>query len=80
MTIFCTLLGHSIFSWALKYVSAAFVSTAKLAEPVFSAIMAVVLFSEIPKFNQVGGGIIVLAGILLYLLTKNGVQMQKTTQ
>lgn len=76
MTIFCTLLGHSIFSWALKYVSAAFVSTAKLAEPVFSALMAVVLFSEIPQINQIGGGVIVLAGILLYLRTKDSVSIQ----
>ncbi|MGN1014505.1 MAG: DMT family transporter [Butyricicoccus sp.] len=73
MTIFSTLLGHSIFSWALKFASAAFVSTAKLAEPVFSAIMAVVLFSEVPKLNQIGGGVIVLAGILLYLRTKDSV-------
>ncbi len=34
-TVICTLLGLSVFSWGLKYLNAAFISTAKLAEPVF---------------------------------------------
>lgn len=67
----CTLLGHNVFSWALKYVSAAYVSTAKLAEPVFAAGMAVVLFREVPMSNQVIGGMVIIAGIGLYLLAKD---------
>ena len=34
LSIFSTLLGHSIFSWCLRYLSPAFVSASKLCEPV----------------------------------------------
>lgn len=70
MAVCCTLLGHSIFSWALRYISPAFVSTAKLLEPVFATIMGILLFSEIPRVNQVIGGVIVIGGILIYMFTK----------
>lgn len=71
MVVCCTLLGHSVFSWGLKYVSAAYISTAKLGEPVFATIMGVLLFSELPRVNQFFGGVIVLGGIILFLLTKD---------
>lgn len=70
MAVFCTLLGHSIFSWGLKYVSAAFISMAKLGEPVGATIMAIFLFGELPQLNQVVGGAIVIAGIAAYLFAK----------
>ena len=41
-------MGHSIFSWCLKYISPAFVSAAKLCEPVFAAVAAYFLFREAP--------------------------------
>ena len=50
MAVVCTLLGHNIFSWGLKYLNTATVSTIKLAEPVFSALLAVLFFHEIPPF------------------------------
>lgn len=67
MTVFCTLLGHSLFSYSLAFVSPAFVSMAKLGEPVFSAILAVFLFSEVPGGMQIAGGIAVIMGIMLYI-------------
>ena len=36
LAVFCTLLGHSVFSWGLKYEKASFVAMAKLLEPVFA--------------------------------------------
>ena len=77
MAVFCTLLGHSIFSWGLKYISAAFISMSKLGEPVFATIMAIFLFSEIPQVNQVVGGLIVIAGIAMYLFTKESADSGK---
>ena len=44
-------------------------STVKLAEPVFAAAAAFVIFAEMPGMLQLAGGIIVLAGVYLY--TKN---------
>ncbi|MBQ8932840.1 MAG: DMT family transporter [Lachnospiraceae bacterium] len=70
-TVICTLLGLSVFSWGLKYLNAAFISTAKLAEPVFSSILALIIFHEIPPVTTVIGGIVVISGILLYLRQKN---------
>jgi drug/metabolite transporter (DMT)-like permease len=64
--VFSTILGHSIFSWCLKYFSPAFVSASKLCEPVVAAIMAAILFSEIPAPLQILGGIIVILGVYLY--------------
>ena len=66
MAVFCTLLGHSVFSWGLKYESAAFISTAKLLEPVFAGILGVLLFREIPKLQVIIGGCIVILGVYVY--------------
>ena len=64
--VFSTILGHSIFSWCLKFFSPAFVSASKLCEPVVAALVAAVVFSEIPKPLQIFGGIIVIIGVYLY--------------
>lgn len=66
MAVFCTLLGHSVFSWGLKYESAAFISTAKLLEPVFAAILGLLLFKEIPKNQVILGGSFVILGVYVY--------------
>jgi len=67
MTVFCTLLGHSLFSYSLAYVSPAFVSMAKLGEPVFSALLAIFLFAEVPGALQIAGGLTVILGIMFYI-------------
>lgn len=64
--ISCTLLGHSVFSWCLKYLSPSYVSSAKLLEPVFASILAVFIYREIPSLLQIAGGIIVIGGVYLY--------------
>ena len=66
LAIFSTILGHSIFSWCLKYFSPSFVSASKLCEPVVAAFFAVFLFQEIPALLQVVGGVLILSGVLFY--------------
>ena len=66
LAVFSTILGHSIFSWCLKFFSPAFVSASKLCEPVVAAILAGFLFSEIPNWIQVAGGVLILGGVLWY--------------
>lgn len=66
LTLFCTLLGHSVFSWGLKYESPAYVSTVKLLEPVFATLLGLVVFREIPTVTVVLGGAVVIAGIVWY--------------
>ena len=66
MAILCTLMGHSVFSWGLKYLPPAFISTAKLLEPVFASLLGLVLFREIPGTLTILGGIIIMIAIALY--------------
>ena len=66
LSVFSTILGHSIFSWCLKYFSPSFVSASKLCEPVVAAIAAIFLFGEMPVFLQVAGSILILGGVLYY--------------
>lgn len=66
LAVFSTLLGHSIFSWCLKYFSPAFVSASKLCEPVVAAVFAALLFEEIPTPLQLLGCAAVLVGVFRY--------------
>lgn len=66
MAVFCTLLGHSVFSWGLKYLPPAFISTVKLLEPVFASVWGLLLFAERPGFQVILGGGVILLGIGLY--------------
>ena len=66
LAVFSTILGHSIFSWCLKYFSPAFVSASKLCEPVVAAALAGFLFGELPGTVQIFGGILILGGVLWY--------------
>ena len=66
LAVFSTILGHSIFSWCLKYFSPSFVSASKLCEPVVAAVFAVFLFGELPGWLQITGGVLILGGVLWY--------------
>ncbi len=66
LALFSTILGHSIFSWCLKFFSPAFVSASKLSEPVVAGIFAAFLFGEIPTLTQLAGGALILGGVLYY--------------
>lgn len=66
MAVFCTLLGHTVFNWGIKFISALFISTAKMLEPVFSCILGFFLFAETPALTQLLGGVVVTAGIYVY--------------
>ena len=67
LAVFCTLLGHSIFSWGLRYEKASFISTVKLLEPVFASLMAAIIFYEIPSQSSVIGGLLIIVGIVTYI-------------
>ena len=66
LALFSTVLGHSIFSWCLKYFSPAFVSASKLCEPVVAAVLAAFLFGEMPTAPQLFGAALILGGVLYY--------------
>lgn len=66
LAVFSTILGHSVFSWCLKFFSPSFVSASKLCEPVAAAILAGFLFAEIPNMLQLFGGALILGGVYTY--------------
>lgn len=72
LAVFSTILGHSIFSWCLKYFSPAFVSASKLCEPVAAAILAAFLFAEYPDPVQIAGSSLILGGVLVYSRFEEG--------
>ena len=69
LAVLCTLLGHSIFSWGLKYESASFISVVKLLEPVFASLLGILLFREMPAVTSVAGGILIIGGIVLCIVS-----------
>lgn len=68
LALFPTLLGHSVFNWALKYLKPSFISAMILGEPVGAGLLAVIFFAEFPTLITIIGGLIILCS--LYLLVK----------
>jgi drug/metabolite transporter (DMT)-like permease len=58
------LLGHSTYNWALRYISAAYVSISLLGEPIGSTFLAYFLLNETPTALKIIGAILILAGIV----------------
>lgn len=69
LAIVPTLMGHSFFSYALKYVKAAFISTAVLFEPVLTILLAVIIFKEYPDIIQMIGSGVILVSLGVYTVT-----------
>lgn len=63
-----TLLGHSVFNWALRYVKATVVSVSILGEPVGATILAYFIFAETPALLQALGGAVIIGGISLFIV------------
>lgn len=63
------LIGHSTVNWALKYLSASFVSVALLGEPISATLLALLFLGEAPSVLEMGGGVLILVGI--YLATRS---------
>ncbi len=71
LALFCTILGHTLFSWCMKYLAASVVSLSVLGEPVIAAMVAFFLFGESFSLGQFIGSIIVLISIFGYLYEEN---------
>lgn len=72
LALFSTIMGHSIFSWCLRFLSPSFVSASKLCIPVVSAVLALIVFGEIPTALQILGCVIILGGMLWYYSIESG--------
>lgn len=67
LAVIPTLFGHTVFNWALQYVPASIVSVSVLGEPVGSVLLALLLLGEVPAAVQIGGGLLILLGIGVFL-------------
>ncbi|MDV6378945.1 DMT family transporter [Sporosarcina sp. GW1-11] len=68
LAILPNLLGHTLFNWAIKWVSTNVISIAILFEPVIASIAAYFIFRESISFSQLIGAIVVLTGIMLFVI------------
>lgn len=70
LAFFCSILGHTVYNYMVKYVSSTMISVSTLSEPIFASILALLIFKEIPSIYTLLGGIIIIAGIFYYLVTQ----------
>jgi len=59
------LVGHSTLNWALRHLSATYVSIVTLAEPLGSGVLAYVILGEAVSWSTAAGGALILAGIYI---------------
>lgn len=76
LAVFCNLLGHSVFNWALGYLKSSLVSIIIISEPIFATIWAIFLFSEVPSINEIIGGIMIIGGIVKYILIESKMNLE----
>jgi drug/metabolite transporter (DMT)-like permease len=65
LAIVPTILGHTVFNWALKHVRPSAISLAFLCEPVVASVLAFIVFGQRPPLATFIGGGLILAGIYL---------------
>ncbi|MFY4775326.1 DMT family transporter [Metabacillus sp. RGM 3146] len=80
LAVFPNLLGHSLFNWALKWISTNTISVAILFEPVGAVILACIFLQEIITLTQIIGGSIIMTGILWFLLGNRPNKQRETAQ
>jgi drug/metabolite transporter (DMT)-like permease len=57
--------GHTLYNWALKWISAPVVSISLLGEPVGASLLALLVLGETPSPLALLGGVVTLTGILV---------------
>lgn len=65
LAIVPTIIGHTLFNWAIKHVRPSAISLAFLGEPVVASVLALVFFLQRPPLATFAGGALVLAGVYL---------------
>ncbi|RMF29978.1 MAG: DMT family transporter [Chloroflexi bacterium] len=71
------LLGHSSFNFALRYLSATYVTITVVGEPVGSTVLAYFLLGEVPGLWHFIGGALILTGIVLASREERRIQAQR---
>src|SRR5690625_4052338 len=69
LAIIPTFFGHSLFNWALKWVSTSTISMAIVFEPIGASILAYFILGEHLSWSQFLGGSIVIFGLFLFVVS-----------
>ncbi|MBU6081670.1 MULTISPECIES: DMT family transporter [Allobacillus] len=69
LAIIPTFFGHTLFNWALKWVSASTVTMGILFEPIGASVLAYFVLNELVTWSQFLGGSIVLFGLALFIFS-----------
>jgi len=70
------LLGHTSYNYALKYVSATFVTVTMLGEPIGASLLAIPLLAQVPSALRIAAGLCILAGIVIAARAEAGRRAQ----
>jgi len=65
LAVVCTIFGHTIYNWSLRYLSAPVISTSLLGEPIIASMLAFIILSEVPGWTVIMAAPLVLLGVLL---------------
>lgn len=68
LAVLCTLFGHSLASYALKFLPAPFVSAILLTEVVMGPLIVYLLMGEAPTLRGLISGAVILLGVGVYVL------------
>lgn len=71
LAIVPTFLGHTMFNWALKWLSTSTISMAIVFEPIGASILAYLVLGEKITWSQFLGGTIVMFGLFLFIMSTN---------
>lgn len=66
LAVVCTIMGHTVFNWALKYIKASVIAVGILGEPVGAILWAAVFLGENPTLRQMFSGLIILTGLFIF--------------
>ncbi len=61
------LIGHSALNLAVRTLPVTMVSVAILGEPIGATLLGALILRELPKVNEIAGGLLIMAGIYLVL-------------
>ncbi|WP_164671048.1 DMT family transporter [Virgibacillus doumboii] len=69
LAIIPTFFGHTLFNWALKWLSTSTISMGIVFEPIGASILAYFILGETVTWSQWLGGSIVLFGLFLFIMS-----------
>lgn len=69
LAIIPTFFGHSLFNWALKWLSTSTISIGMILEPIGATLLAYLIIGEQVTASQLLGGTIVLFGLFLFTVS-----------